>query len=114
MRANGHSGAFPPSEEALPYTGLLNHARHIVDLVGEDHLGLGLDLCEFDKPEDARNNSAFPTYRHVAPFIEALRREFPDAAHKVLGENWMRVLEQLYSVRRRSPAPPQTGKFMVR
>ena len=77
------------------WTGLLDHARHIVDLVGEDHLGLGLDLCEFDKPEDARHNSTFPTYRHVAPFIEALRREFPNAAGKVLGENWMRALADL-------------------
>ena len=77
------------------WAGLLEHARHILDLAGEDHLGLGLDLCEFDKPEDERYKSIFPTYRHVAPFIDALRREFPGAADKILGGNWMRVLEYL-------------------
>ena len=88
----------PPSREAgdTPHwTCLLDHARHIVEVAGEDHLGLGLDLCEFDKPEAERNNSLFPTYRHVAPFIAALRREFPNAADKLLGENWLRVLEYL-------------------
>ena len=77
------------------YAGLLKHARHIIDLVGEEHLGLGLDLCEFDKPEDQRHNSTFPTYRHTVPFIAALRQEFPKAADKILGGNWMRVLEYL-------------------
>ena len=88
----------PPSREVgdAPYwAGLQDHARHIIEVAGEDHLGLGLDLCEFDKPEEERNNSLFPTYRHVAPFIAALRREFPNAADKILGENWMRVLEYL-------------------
>lgn len=87
-------GAFPPDEPR--WTGLLEHARHIVDLVGEDHLGLGLDLCEFDKPEEQRDRSIFPTYRHVRPFIEALRGAFPArASEKILGENWMRVLDLL-------------------
>ena len=87
-------GDFPPDEPR--WLGLLDHARHIVDLVGEEHLGLGLDLCEFSKPEDCRTHSVFPTYRHVVPFVEALRREFPTQAAKgILGGNWMRVLENL-------------------
>ena len=59
-------------------------------------MGLGLDLCEFALPEGERVHSVFPSYRHVAPFIEAVRREFsPRAADKLLGGNWMRVLEKL-------------------
>ena len=90
-------GKYPAlSHEDDPcYRGLLKHARHIVELVGVEHLGLGLDLCEFDKPEADRHNSAFPTYRHVVPFIKALRQEFPRSADAILGENWMRVLEYL-------------------
>ncbi|RRD65712.1 dipeptidase [Fretibacterium sp. OH1220_COT-178] len=87
----------PPLPEGRPrYAGLLDHARHILEVAGEDHVGLGLDLCEFALPEEARIKSVFPSYRHVAPFIEAVRREFsPSAANKLLGENWMRVLEKL-------------------
>ncbi|MBQ9566314.1 MAG: dipeptidase, partial [Synergistaceae bacterium] len=85
----------PEPGNALCWAGLMDHARHIVEVAGGDHLGLGLDLCEFDKPEAERNNSLFPTYRHAAPFITALRQAFPGAADKILGENWMRVLEYL-------------------
>ena len=87
----------PPIPEGRPrYAGLLDHARHIVEVAGEDHVGLGLDLCEFALPEGERVNSVFPSYRHVAPFVEAVRREFPPrAADKLLGGNWMRVLEGL-------------------
>lgn len=87
----------PPLPEGQPrYVGLLDHARHIVGIGGEDAVGLGLDLCEFALPEAERVKSVFPSYRHVAPFVEAVRREFsPRAADKLLGENWMRVLESL-------------------
>lgn len=87
----------PPLPEGRPrWAGLLDHARHIVKVAGEDCVGLGLDLCEFDLPEEARVKSVFPSYRHVAPFVEAVRREFPpSAADKLLGGNWMRVLETL-------------------
>jgi membrane dipeptidase len=78
------------------YEGLLSHARHVIDLVGPDHIGFGFDLCEFEKPETERNKSAFPTYRHVAPFIERIGREFSkEVAAKICGENWMRIIEAL-------------------
>ena len=76
--------------------GLLKHARHMIELVGPDHVGFGLDLCEFEKPEDARDRSVFPTYRHTRPFIELVRREFSsDISDKILGGNWMRVIDTL-------------------
>ncbi|MBQ9565141.1 MAG: membrane dipeptidase [Synergistaceae bacterium] len=94
-RGGRYAPPTPQTGNAPRWARLLDHARHIVEVAGDGHLGLGLDLCEFDKPEEERNNSLFPTYRHVAPFIAALRRDFPDSADKLLGENWMRVLEYL-------------------
>ncbi|MCR5346921.1 MAG: dipeptidase [Fretibacterium sp.] len=95
VRRGGKYAKVSDSGEVPCWAGLLDHARHMLEVAGEDHLGLGLDLCEFDKPEAERNNSLFPTYRHAAPFMAALRREFPHAADKILGGNWMRVLEYL-------------------
>lgn len=78
------------------YSGLLKHAQYAVDLVGPEHLGLGLDLCEFDKPEDKRDLSAFRNYRQVKPFIAAIRDTFPkETADKILGGNWMRIIKLL-------------------
>jgi membrane dipeptidase len=78
------------------YEGFFDHIRHVLDLVGPDHLGFGFDLCEFAKPESARNRSVFLTYRHAIPFIERLGREFPeDVAAKIRGGNWMRIIEAL-------------------
>ncbi|NLL36514.1 MAG: membrane dipeptidase [Fretibacterium sp.] len=78
------------------YRGLLDHARHMIEVMGEDHVGLGLDLCEFQKPEAERIKSAFPSYRHVLPFLEALDAELgPAVAEKIKGGNWLRILERL-------------------
>jgi microsomal dipeptidase-like Zn-dependent dipeptidase len=78
------------------YEGFFDHIRHVIDRVGPDHIGFGFDLCEFDKPEAKRDKSIFPSYRHVAPFIERLDQEFPkDVAEKIRGGNWMRILETL-------------------
>ncbi|MDR1874341.1 MAG: dipeptidase [Synergistaceae bacterium] len=77
------------------WEGLLDHARHIIDLAGPDHVGFGFDLCEFDKPVEDRNKSIFRTYRETVPFIEAVRSAFPGDAEKILGGNWMRIIEML-------------------
>jgi membrane dipeptidase len=80
----------------LLYEGFFDHIRHVIDLVGPDHIGFGFDLCEFAKPEEKRDKSIFPSYRHVAPFIERLDQEFSkDVAEKIRGDNWMRILETL-------------------
>ncbi|MDR1378297.1 MAG: dipeptidase [Synergistaceae bacterium] len=79
------------------YEGFFDHIHHVVDLVGPDHIGFGFDLCEFDRPEEKRNMSVFPSYRHVAPFIERLDQEFPkNVVEKICGGNWMRILETLH------------------
>ena len=89
----------PPAKipEGKPrFEGFFDHIRHVIDLVGPDHIGFGFDLCEFKKPESERELSVFPTYRHTAPFIERIGREFPTAvAAKIRGGNWMRIIELL-------------------
>ena len=78
------------------FEGFFDHIRRVIDLAGPDCIGFGFDLCEFDKPESERVRSIFPTYRHAAPFIERLDREFPkDVAAKIRGGNWMRIIELL-------------------
>jgi membrane dipeptidase len=78
------------------YDGFFDHIRHVIDLAGPGHIGFGFDLCEFDKPEEERTRSIFPTYGHAVPFIERLDREFPeDVAEKIRGGNWMRIIEKL-------------------
>ncbi|MDR1377274.1 MAG: dipeptidase [Synergistaceae bacterium] len=78
------------------YEGLFDHIRHVIGLVGDDHIGFGFDLCEFEKPETERDKSAFPTYRHTIPFIERIGREFSkETTAKIRGENWMRIIETL-------------------
>ncbi len=79
------------------WEGLLDHARHIIDLVGPDHLGFGFDLCEFDKPEEKRNHSVFRSYRQTLPFLEAVGHTFSkEVADRILQGNWMRILELLH------------------
>jgi membrane dipeptidase len=90
----------PPSvripEGAPAWEGLLEHARHVIDLVGEDHVGFGFDLCEFQKPEEERNLSVFRTYRDTVPFLKAVRSAFSrDVAEKIIQGNWMRIIETL-------------------
>jgi membrane dipeptidase len=78
------------------YEGFFDHIRHVIGLAGPDYIGFGFDLCEFDKPEEERKKSIFPTYGHTVPFIERLNREFPeDTAAKIRGGNWMRIIERL-------------------
>lgn len=78
------------------WEGLLDHARHIVEIAGEDHVGFGFDLCEFSKPEDERDLSVFRNYRETVPFIEAVKTAFPgEIGEKILHGNWMRIIETL-------------------
>ena len=99
-KAKNSDPATPPSAK-IPagkqrFEGFFDHIRHVIGLVGPDHIGFGFDLCEFNKPEQERTRSVFFTYRHAAPFIERLGREFPkDVAAKIRGGNWMRIIELL-------------------
>ena len=63
------------------------HASHVLDTVGPDHVGIGLDLVggRSCMPKDA---SGYPD------LIAALERiTTADNVTKIAGQNWLRVLE---------------------
>lgn len=93
MRAN-HLAVFRPWTEpvdAKPFVPTADdwaaHAEHVVRTVGPGHAGIGLDLVGGRScvPADA---SGYPD------LLQALRRSLPaETAAKVVGQNWMRVLD---------------------
>jgi len=93
---------------------------HLVDLVGIDHVGLGLDLIPFfeqrDYDEFMRNFGVSLIYPHKAPSFERkyvegfhdisdmikiteelLRHGYSDdEVKKILGGNWLRLLKEVW------------------
>jgi membrane dipeptidase len=92
---------------------LVRHIDHMVQLVGPDHVGLGLDYV-FDQEEMATFMEAKrqlygndPSYRAPIRFVEPeripeIRRQLeqlgyrPDALSKVLGGNWLRIARTVW------------------
>jgi membrane dipeptidase len=88
---------------------LLSHLRHAVDLVGAEHVGLGLDYV-FDQAEADedlnRDPSLYPpglddrmlAPEAFGPIIEALGRGgLTDAQIRgILGENWLRIARRVW------------------
>jgi membrane dipeptidase len=63
--------------------------RHVIGLVGAEHVGIGLDMFggRSHVPQDA---SGYPL------LVEAISRvTTPKNVEKVIGENWLRVIEQV-------------------
>jgi len=72
---------------------LLDHVDHIVKVAGSDHVGLGSDWDGFFKP-----TGDFLQHVGDTPMITEglVRRGYSEAdIKKFLGENWMRVFEQV-------------------
>ncbi len=71
--------------------GLLDHADHVVELVGAEHLGLGLDLDgTWATPEGLADVSDLPALTRGL-----LERGYPpEAVRAILGGNWLRVMEE--------------------
>src|SRR5262249_14709498 len=93
MRAR-HPAAFTPWAEDPDAADLVPtpddwaaHARHVIDTVGPDHAGIGLDLVG--------GRSYVPKDVGVYPdLIAALERiTTADYVTKIAGQNWLRVLE---------------------
>ncbi len=67
---------------------------HVISLVGPEHVGIGLDMFggRSGVPQDA---SGYPL------LVEAIGRiTTPKNVELVIGENWLRVLEQVQGARR--------------
>ena len=90
---------------------LVDHISHIADLVGIDHVGLGLDFVKDDGPlypEDeifgVGQNRLIPGFENEDEMINItdcmVRRGFAEAdISKVLGGNFLRVLRQVLKPR---------------
>jgi microsomal dipeptidase-like Zn-dependent dipeptidase len=62
------------------------HAAHVIDTVGPDHVGIGLDLA-------GRRSSVLPDASGYPDLLAALGRITTQGhAAKIAGENWLRVL----------------------
>jgi len=72
---------------------LVDHALHVLDLVGPDHLGLGSDFDGiYDTPVGLEDATRFPR------LTEALLRRGvdEDTVRKILGGNFLRVLREVW------------------
>jgi membrane dipeptidase len=73
-----------------PLTKLIDHIDYVVKLIGVDHVGLGSDFDGISStPLDMDDVSCFPNITR-----ELLKRGYPEGdIKKILGENFLRVLE---------------------
>ena len=69
-----------------------DHVDHATKLVGEDYVGIGLDMGEagFEQPRDWEATNA---YLRITEALVA-RGYSPARVRKILGENWLRVLDR--------------------
>lgn len=72
---------------------VVDDMEHVIDIVGPDHVGLGSDLYGLDvAPKGLEDISKVPAITE-----ELVRRGYSDEVIlKVLGENYMRVFEQVW------------------
>ena len=85
------AGAFvdaDPAKVSLPR--VLDHVDRLVSVIGPDHVGLGTDFDGFT----AQYGTVMPDCSHLPELTAALleRGYSPDAARKIMGGNWMRVI----------------------
>lgn len=103
---NGHS-AFVAlgGEGARAHVGareLAAHIDHIVRLVGDDYVGLGLDCCDrlanfFQGPQSTNAFDAIPDHSHLVELVVALLElDYQDErVIKILGGNFKRVYGEI-------------------
>jgi membrane dipeptidase len=87
------------SEGKLPHVSwekIIEHIDHVVKLVGPDHVGLGSDFDGASMPEGMEDCSKLPK------ITEALLRKgySEEDIRKILGENTLRLMEQVERVSR--------------
>ena len=73
------------------YTEIVDHIDHMVSVAGVDHVGLGSDFDGATMPEGMEDCTKVPLITH-----ELIRRGYSEGdIHKILGENFMRVMEEV-------------------
>jgi len=84
---------------AVPLTRLADHIDHIVQVAGIEHVGLGSDFDGVERtPVGMDDVSCFPNLT-----VELLRRGYSEMdLKKILGENFLRVLERAEQFARKS------------
>jgi membrane dipeptidase len=89
MKAN----PLPP----VPYTRIVDHIDHMVQVAGIDHVGIGSDFDGIGAtPEGMEDVSKLPKIR-----TELRRRGYSEAdIRKIMGENFMRVFRDVEKVSR--------------
>jgi len=91
------------AEGKLPrvdWTRIVDHIDHVVKLVGAEHVGLGSDFDGADMPFGMEDASDLPKITD-----ELIRRGYTDSQIKnILGENTLRVMEQVEKVSREMQA----------
>jgi membrane dipeptidase len=92
------------AEGKLPHVSwerIIDHIDHAVKLVGADHVGLGSDFDGADMPEGMEDCSKLPKITEAL-----LRKGYSDSdIRKILGENTLRVMEQVERVSKEMQAP---------
>ncbi len=93
-------------EKRAPLSLMLDHVDHMVKVMGEDHVGLGMD---FDGVRDSRvidleDASKLPNL--TAGLVE--RGYSEPTIRKILGENFLRVFQQVSDRSRRGPVHRRT------
>ena len=83
-----------PFEERAPFEPIFDHMDHMIEVIGEDHVGLGMDFdgvgpMRTDGIEDV---SAMPNL--TAGMLD--RGYSHERVRKVLGGNFLRVFEQVF------------------
>ncbi|HEX9015710.1 MAG TPA: dipeptidase [Chloroflexota bacterium] len=82
-----------PDEDRAPLSALLDHIDHLVKVMGEDHVGIGMDFdgVHEHRVVDMEDASKLPNL--TAGLLE--RGYSATAIRKILGENFLRVFEQV-------------------
>lgn len=99
---NGTSSQICSNHREADYGRLLDHCDHMIEVMGEDHVALGFDLCDLIFGQDGAvwTRSSFDVIRDFPAypeFIDAMRlRGYSESKiEKIVGGNLINVLKRL-------------------
>ena len=103
---NGTSSQICPNHTEANYDRLLDHCDHMIEVMGEEHVALGFDLCDeiFGTSGEAWARNSFDVvhdFINYPEFIEAMRQRgyTEERVEKIAGGNLLNVLKKLPAVR---------------